>query len=116
MLQYMEAGLVEEKEADDGRRIYQIRSEATNGSAVYRALTISGWIGAIIRAAKDEDDARWTIERIKELADELGLLQYMAGGFEVCGWASHISRSFEDVGGFLRDELWKLTRDVGDGA
>ena len=116
MLQYMEAGLVEETEADDGRRIYQIGSTATNGFAVSKALVISGWTGAIVRAAKDKAGAHSTADQIKNLADELDLLAYMAGGFEVAGWASHLARSFEDMGGFLRDELRELTRDVEDGA
>jgi hypothetical protein len=106
---YIKSGLLEESTG-------QITGSAEDGHAVVMALVISGWAGAIVRAAKREAEARPTSIPIKELSYELAWFAGMARGFEIAGWGDGIARSFQDMGGLLYRELIEVKYGSYDNA
>ncbi|MDX3715793.1 MULTISPECIES: hypothetical protein [Streptomyces] len=108
MYYYIQDGLVRER-IEEARIVYEIGSQATDGPTVFSALKVTGYAGAIVRAAKNSPELALTVSQATQLMNEVRILRYMAGGFEIAGWAHNISGSFEDVGGCLYRELTELT-------
>ncbi|MFJ8606313.1 hypothetical protein ACIRH0_03865 [Streptomyces sp. NPDC093675] len=107
MYYYSQDGLVRDR-AVEGRTIYDIGGEATDSHMIFSALKVTGFAGAVVRAAKSFSDWVLSPRQADALTKEIQILRYMAGGFDVACWASHLSRGFEDMGACLSQELTEL--------
>ncbi|MFE2724054.1 hypothetical protein [Kitasatospora sp. NPDC059327] len=109
---YAQDGLVREAVDDDGHVVYEILDEAHDTATVFAALKVTGFAGAVFRAAKESPEAALDAERLVALVDQLRTVRYMAGGFEYAGWAGALpggSGSLAHAGGALNRELHRLT-------
>jgi hypothetical protein len=113
-IEYIEAGVLEKKESSRiqiGAGFYGTTGTATDGASIQRALTASAYAGSVARTiAESRHDISNSLA--KAIIEEIEILGYLAGGFETAGWADHISRYFEDAGGLLRNELYKILEQL----
>jgi hypothetical protein len=75
---------------------------------LYLALEASGWAGAVVRFARPVI-ATAPRRAVEGMMEELGVLRWVAGGFDIAMWAG--TGFFEEAGGVLYEELSELTHD-----
>ncbi|MGV9263843.1 AAA family ATPase [Kitasatospora sp. NPDC003701] len=109
---YAQTGLVRERVEDDGHLVYEILHGADDGHTVLTALKVTGFAGAVFRAARECPDTALDADRLTALVDQLRTVRYLAGGFEYAGWAADLPGglgSLAHAGGALNRELHRLT-------
>jgi hypothetical protein len=68
---------------------------------------LSSFFGVVLRLILKN---RGVTETVTHLDEELDVLQYVARGCEIAGWADDLARSFSEMGGCLRMELSRITQ------
>ncbi|MFF2078730.1 AAA family ATPase [Kitasatospora sp. NPDC058162] len=110
----LKAGVIQETARTEGSARYLITGSARDGSSLMAALMITGFAGAVFRAAKDSRELALDTEQLAALADELRFGRYVAGGVGWGCWAVGLGSGegfLTDTGDFLYHELHQLMGD-----
>ena len=110
LIEYIKAGVLREKYPEEdsnihvGDKSYRTKGSATDGQFIDKAFKASACAGSMaltIFESIDKIDPSFESSIIKEIK----LLAYLAEGFEMVGWADHISLRYSDYGKWLSDAL-----------